>query len=206
MSALFEFECQVAVNGYQINFDRNLQARSKRIRRFDLFKVNSSAFLEFAQTPATEDGIKDFADRYGLMIFDDDEPIEWWFAAIRQMHRMVELWEMSKSTRDYSKLIRAVRKKLILAGFEDERPGVKVELHLREDPLSASARLRVVPETLLTALWTQLVLAIDGNLILRGCVQCRKWFTLEAGRGRSDKEYCSNACRMRAYRERKGTG
>jgi hypothetical protein len=206
MSALFEFECQVAVNGYQINFDRNLQARSKRIRRFDLFKVNSSAFLEFAQTPATEDGIKDFADRYGLMIFDDDEPIEWWFAEIRQMHRMVELWEMSKSTRDYSKLIRAVRKKLILAGFEDERPGVKVELHLREDPLSASARLRVIPETLLTALWTQLVLAIDGNLTLRGCVQCRKWFTLEAGRGRSDKQYCSNACRMRAYRERKSTG
>jgi hypothetical protein len=41
---------------------------------------------------------------------------------------------------------------------------------------------------------------------LRTCVQCRKWFTLEAGRGRSDKEYCSNACRMRAYRKRKGSG
>jgi hypothetical protein len=41
-------------------------------------------------------------------------------------------------------------------------------------------------------------------LNLRACVQCRKWFTLEAGRGRSDKEYCSNACRMRAYRKRKG--
>src|SRR5262249_51565486 len=25
-------------------------------------------------------------------------------------------------------------------------------------------------------------------------------------RGRSDKEYCSNACRMRAYRKRKGSG
>jgi hypothetical protein len=50
-----------------------------------------------------------------------------------------------------------------------------------------------------------LILAIDGNLNLRSCVQCRKWFTLEAGKGRSDKEYCTNACRMRAYRKRKGT-
>jgi hypothetical protein len=79
-------------------------------------------------------------------------------------------------------------------------------LFLKEDPLSASARLCIRPHSLRDAIWAQLVLAIDGNVNLRGCVECRKWFTLEAGRGRSDKEYCSNACRMRAYRKRKGTG
>ena len=50
------------------------------------------------------------------------------------------------------------------------------------------------------------VLAIDGNMNLGKCVQCRKWFRLDAGRGRSDKQYCSNACRMRAYRKRKVSG
>src|SRR5262249_40163261 len=44
---------------------RVLQPRSERTRRFDLFKKSSRAFLEFAQTPTTEDGIKGFADRYG---------------------------------------------------------------------------------------------------------------------------------------------
>jgi hypothetical protein len=34
---------------------------------------------------------------------------------------------------------------------------------------------------------------------------CRKWFTIEEGQGRSDKQYCSNACRMRAYRKRKAS-
>src|SRR5262249_40548289 len=69
-----------------------------------------------------------------------------------------------------------------------------------------SPKLCIRPVTLQEALWTQLVLAIDKNVNLGACVQCRKWFTLEAGRGRPDKKYCSNACRMRAYRKRKGSG
>jgi hypothetical protein len=81
--------------------------------------------------------------------------------------------------------------------------GVPVGLLLKKDPLSASPKLCIRPASLWQALWAQLVLAIDGNLNLRACVQCRKWFTLEAGKGRSDKEYCTNACRMRAYRRRK---
>jgi hypothetical protein len=74
---------------------------------------------------------------------------------------------------------------------------------LKKDPLSSGARLCIRPPDLRSALWAQLALAIDGHINLRSCVECRSWFTLEAGRGRSDKEYCSNACRMRAYRKRK---
>jgi hypothetical protein len=88
----------------------------------------------------------------------------------------------------------------------DFLPGVPVELLLKEDPLSGSARLCIRPRSLINALWAQFLLAIDGNVNLGACVQCRKWFTLEPGRGRSDKEYCSNACRMRAYRKRKVSG
>jgi len=224
MSAFFEYECQVCVDGYDVITDddpdddprtkrrakqigRLLRARSKRLRRFDLFKIASSAFLEYA-TLTTEDGIKDFTDRYGPLytLMKPTEPIVFMFEDIRKMHRMVKLWEMSNSTGDYSKLNRAVQKTLIDVTLPDSPTGVTVELRLKEDPLSASARLSILPHTLLHALWVQLVLAIDGNVSLRGCVQCRKWFTLEAGRGRSDKEYCSNACRMRAYRKRKASG
>jgi hypothetical protein len=205
MSALWEYYCQVPVNGYEVITDdewgAKIQARSKQTKRFDLFKYNSSAFLDFAQTPATEDGIKDFADRYGPL-FPAGDVIKFWSEEIRTMHRTVELWNMSKKTGDFRKLISVVRKTFLKVGLVDEEPGVTVELFLKEDPLSACIR----PRTLLHALWAQLVLAIDGNMDLGVCVQCRKWFRLDAGRGRSDKQYCSNACRMRAYRKRKVSG
>jgi hypothetical protein len=219
MSALLEYECQAPVGGYDVitieepqvdgrHIVRILQPRSERTRRFDLFKANSHAFLDFAQTPATEDGVKAFANRYGPL--DPDRPegfysygrhIDWWFRRIRSMHQLVELWNISRRTGDFSKIIRAVQRQSNVGVH-----GWPVELFLKEDPLSASARLCIRPHSLRDAIWAQLVLAIDGNVNLRGCVECRKWFTLEAGRGRSDKEYCSNACRMRAYRKRKGTG
>jgi hypothetical protein len=206
---------------------RMLQPRSERTRRFDLFS-NPSAFLEFVQTPDTPDAIKDFADRYGLLeplkvprlklegitlVVDDNaqsvepnrtESLISWSINIREMRQAVELWQKSKITGDFSKIIRAIQKRLVVP--MNPVPGVPVELLLKKDPLSASARLCIRPRSLLHALWAQLLLMIDGNVNLASCVQCRKWLTLEAGQGRSDKEYCSNACRMRAYRKRKGGG
>jgi hypothetical protein len=211
-----------------------LQPRSERTRGFDLFE-RPSAFLEFAQTPTTLDGIKNLADRYGPLYPDDVRPvtdsgnksrpehIDAWSFTIRKLRRLIELWETSIATNDFSRIIRAVRKspgnllpdvpipdvgviEIRPAQPSNSLPDVPVKLLLKEDPLSASARLCIRPHNLIHALWAQLLLAIDGNLNLRSCVQCRKWFTLEAGRGRSDKEYCSDACRMRAYRKRKGTG
>lgn len=222
MSALLEYECRVSVGGYDVitiklsgKKYRMLQPRSERTRRFDLFEPGSSAFLEFAQTPLTEDGVKDFADRYGLLEDDvdrygrlKDDPDEFdyklgrdisiWFANIRDMRRYVERWRKSKVTGDFSKIIRDLRELFI-----DFPP---VGLFLKIDRLSASPKLCIRAGSLIDALMAELVLAIDGNLNLGACVQCRKWFPLKAGRGRSDKAYCSNACRMRAYRKRKGTG
>jgi hypothetical protein len=200
---------------------RMLHPRSRRVKFFDLFENSPTAFLDFAQTPPTEDGIKDLADRYGPLFPDRPDPpprppdgfeeivrslqfygrrIDEWEVFIGKMRRTVKLWEMSMKTGDFRRIIRAVEGNILPA------PGSPIKLFLKEDPASASARLCIRPETLRDALWTQLLLAIDGNVNLAACVQCRKWFTLETGRGRSDKEYCSNACRMRAYRKRKGGG
>jgi hypothetical protein len=239
MSALLEYQCQVSVGGYEVitiekpyrdddarggpvvgvETWRILQPRSERTKRVDLFKASPSAFLEFAQTPATEDAIKDFADRYGLLFPDiGTEPkqygrdIDTWSFYIRSTRQIVELWERLRMKHNFSKIVRAVQTKLVepVNEFLDEadRPvsGVPVELFLKEDPSSAAATLCIRPRTLFHALCAQLVLAIDGNMNLGTCVQCRKWFRLDAGRGRSDKQYCSDACRMRAYRKRKVSG
>jgi hypothetical protein len=209
---------------------RMLQARSDRTKQFNLFggrPSSSPAFLELAQMPDTEDAIKDFADRYGPLfptrvpmflnrlvpdyqmvphqVGRDGLRIDYWSKAIRQMHKTVKLWEMSRRNGDFSKLIRAAREnrehfKLFLPR------GVGAYFSLKEDPVSRSARLCLRLESLDDALWAQFFLKIDGNMNLGTCVQCGNWFMIEAGRGRSDKQYCSDACRMRAYRKRKGTG
>src|SRR5262249_17750622 len=182
-----------------------------RTRRFDLFEFNSSAFLEFAQTldpldpedisvdgfpevtPLMEDRIKDFADRYGPLT-DDIPPgaihppllCQWgrvireWARVMARMHQDVKLWQKATVTGDFSRLITKVEKKL------------RVNLLLKKDPLSASPKLCIRPSTLEDALLAEFFLWIDGN-DLGTCVQCRKWFALEAGKGRSDKMYCSDA-------------
>jgi hypothetical protein len=250
MSALLlEYECRVPVDGYEVitveaatddgpQKKRMLQPRSLQTRNFDLFEFNSSAFLEFAQTAATEDGIKDFADRYGPLYPDGPDDlldiagrtppafeqfpgrcIDAWPGRIKGMLSIIELWNMSRKTGDFSRVIRRIQRRFsadweprikllglkLGLGLLEKRSGANTELLLKQEP-SGSPRICIRPHDLKDALYTQLLLMIAGNVNLRACVQCRKWFTLQAGQGRSDKEYCSDACRMRAYRKRKGAG
>jgi hypothetical protein len=190
-----------------------LRPRSERTRRFDLFQSSPSTFLEFARIPITPEGVKAFADIYGPLLsrktaqycIDDffGHYLPVWGSEIRKMRKALELWDEAKTTDDFSKLIRLLERRSEFRYTHDREVGTGMSVLLREQPLGI-ARLCIRPTHLRDALWIQLALAIDGNLNLRACIECRSWFTLEAGRGRSDKEYCSNACRMRAYRKRKG--
>jgi hypothetical protein len=62
--------------------------------------------------------------------------------------------------------------------------------------------LQMEPKNLLGALWLQFAQGVSGNREYRQCGGCREWFEVSPGRSRSDKLYCSDACRARAYRER----
>jgi hypothetical protein len=61
----------------------------------------------------------------------------------------------------------------------------------------------IMPKGLIGALWLQAALAVSGGKDFRQCHECQTWFEVATGQGRSDKLYCSTACRMRAYRKRK---
>lgn len=62
--------------------------------------------------------------------------------------------------------------------------------------------LRVVPRSLIGALWLQFARAVDGDRRFMTCVQCGRWMELSPDVRRSDARTCSGACRTRAYRER----
>lgn len=66
-------------------------------------------------------------------------------------------------------------------------------------------KLRMVPTSLLGAMWLQLSQELTGGIKSRQCAECGKWFeiSLEQSGFRRNRQYCSDGCRMAAYRRRK---
>jgi hypothetical protein len=92
---------------------------------------------------------------------------------------------------------------VFLNRFVNERLREKVDPRLLLDVTNDNSRtLRFVPATLLSSLWLQLAEAISAKKKHRQCAFCQQWFEVEARGVRSDKQFCSGACRTRAYRAR----
>jgi hypothetical protein len=180
-----------------------LDPKSERIRCSDLFEETAAPYLEFANSPATLEGAKALANRFGPLCGPGPEYVHDWCAWIKDMRGSVIAWEKAKATADFSPIIRIIARRTRRLRISPGG-GIDANISLSKDPVSGRPRLRIRLNTLLDALFSQLALAIDGSESLHTCVECRKWFAIKAGRGRSDKEYCSDACRMRAYRKRKG--
>jgi hypothetical protein len=55
---------------------------------------------------------------------------------------------------------------------------------------------------LLGAVWLQLADAVANNRIFGQCRQCGGWFEISREAARSNRRYCSDRCRIKAYRAR----
>jgi hypothetical protein len=65
--------------------------------------------------------------------------------------------------------------------------------------------LRIVPETLIGAMWFQCARALTLNPSFRACRNCGKWFELSPDTRRKQSIYCSDRCKVAAYRAKKAT-
>ena len=92
--------------------------------------------------------------------------------------------------------------RVILNRLVSEQLKGKVAPALVHDFKEVTTVLRLIPESLLGCLWLQLAEAISTLKDIRPCPVCRQWFDVK-GRARKDKQFCGNACRLRAYRGRK---
>lgn len=63
--------------------------------------------------------------------------------------------------------------------------------------------LQAIPRSLLGAIWLQFAAAVAEEKHYRRCAMCRTYFELGAGVNRSDRKFCSDACRSKNYRKRK---
>lgn len=64
------------------------------------------------------------------------------------------------------------------------------------------ATLAFVPSSLIGAIWLQFAETIAQNKTFRRCQECGAWFETSGQGTRTSRQFCSNACRVRAYRNR----
>lgn len=219
------------INGVQIHHRGKggiLIPKRWEFRTYEPLKQYAGLFREFVATPTTRDGILAFANRYGHIgeggwectamrdprqnAGEDLEEHwdEWswftvpqsfsdWVDRIERMSEVVKLWDQFRAapTDDECrcKLQVAIDRELI-----DVRVAARFEI---APPPSNQPSLHLIPNTLLGAIWLQLARAVEGNKELRQCGGCGRWFELGPETARKSKNYCSTACRSRAYRGRK---
>jgi hypothetical protein len=61
---------------------------------------------------------------------------------------------------------------------------------------------KIVPTSLLGALYLQFACAVGEDRDFQQCLHCKKWFELAPGLNRADRRFCSDSCRVLAYRAR----
>ena len=99
---------------------------------------------------------------------------------------------------DRTAAARFVAQRLINEGLD---PNTRARLLY--DPESKRFNRHVVPRNLLGAIWIQTAAMAEGGRDYRRCEQCRGWFVLAPEINRSDRSYCSDRCRHKAYRDRR---
>jgi hypothetical protein len=160
----------------------------------------------FAECPPDTERILLLAARYGLLTVSiprtpapgqtvkadvlPPEPVEIWRKEIQALRACVELWDSIVSGRE--------------SATARERVGRKISEHLARVPFHlriSEQSFRYCPVTLSAAVWQRFAAEVAGLIHPARCAapNCARWF-LRGDAARTDKRYCSNACKNRGFR------
>jgi hypothetical protein len=213
MSAVIRLEWATAFDGYRIErappMDDGLRdtlvanaadhdpfrvvAKNKRFERYPVEGTSNEVFMDFANTPLTPEGVLAFAERWGLPAsptgpawLDGD-----FYSPIRSLRDVIAL----ANNGDPLELERCMKKTNV---------GVCSVLFSRL-PGDSSPRVFMQPKNLLAFMHLEFMQTLAGSAYFRPCAYCGSFFTIGAGTGkRKTRRYCSEYCRVRQHRHRKG--
>jgi hypothetical protein len=150
--------------------------------------------------------ILDLAGRYGLLTAAttptgalQPEPLDIWRNEIRELRAATDLWERIAAGDPRANEPLTRRLALNLARFP---------FHMdASHENGASFRLRYRPPNLRAALWQRFAGEIAGIIRCARCPapDCGRWL-LKGDDSRSDRKFCSAACRIRAFRRTQRIG
>jgi hypothetical protein len=196
------------------------------------YQPNPALYRDFAEVEPTVEEVLRFANKHGALRAQLHQcDIELWHNQIMLMRQAIEL-SKALDEADWSSIqknihpfhtfdvpaARSIRAKLDSGEDLSEKQELASAAALRlaffaghaisslEPVPSWNARKRTVtlrmnPPDLLNALWLQFAHSLIGRHEYRQCNTCRRWFQVD--RGRSDRQTCSDSCRVKAYQQRK---
>jgi hypothetical protein len=130
-----------------------------------------------------------------------------WYCTVRSKgSRALVPYRPSPPLEDVAVVIRAAAMEFVQRGINWKlREHAHVQLAYLPTLGDTHPRIRIIPQRLLGALWLQFARAVDGNKDYGQCLTCESRFeiSLQETGYRTNRAYCSDACRSKAYRERR---
>lgn len=130
---------------------------------------------------------------FAVRTADDDLDAHHFFAEMGGKHPFVDCPKLDSADAAWRLLVRLVNHRLLS----------HCGPYLFWAPRRLSLMVRVAPQNLLGAVWWQFARVVSGEASYTRCKTCGKLIELSRGDGfRSDREFCSNACKAKDHREK----
>jgi hypothetical protein len=122
-----------------------------------------------------------------------------WLVAFGRASTNLRIWSELQESGDYVEM-----SDFLEMGF-NYAMGSSLTYQVSMDPATGLIESDIIAASLADLIEVQWGTSIAANMLHRQCAECPNWFSIYPGSGRPEKQFCSDACRMRAYRERKKT-
>jgi hypothetical protein len=166
-----------------------------QVEKFEPIEEKHDLYLAFANTRCSTGGILEFASEHGLLTTGDEhETVDMWRYHITNLNQAIAKWNRLKDGKAVA--FAKVYRDLCPHGADSLK-------HSLEIGSSGTPQVFLEPVNLLAAMWLQFAAATEGATTFSPCQECSVWIDTVPGSNRPDKKYCSDACKMRAYRKRK---
>jgi predicted RNA-binding Zn ribbon-like protein len=139
------------------------------------------------------------------------EPVDTWYREIRLLRNATALWDaiagkdetalrlaMTQHQAAKGKELFGLARERLARQVTEKVAGGRLELIAPESDQPFTLRIR--PARLVDAIWQRFAAEIAGMMSAARCPApgCGRWFPRSIGR--SDRQFCSHACKMRAWR------
>jgi hypothetical protein len=200
------FEWQIDQDGYKVGhtgpsgsvFTQGVQGKGGPLRayRLDLDGADAGLFRQFAALNTSQENILRFANERGCLWSAEGEVegfFEWyyWIGRVKSLVTALDEGRHDDFWEEFNNV------------SEEHRPPVfvaRIEPHV----VPNKSRLKLIPKSLLAAMWLQAANASIKSIALKQCEFCPHWFPVGPGTGRKpSKRFCSNRCRVAWNRKHK---
>jgi hypothetical protein len=165
-------------------------------------------FRVFSETEPTPEGFLGFVNRFGPLGYGRSlgmvdlrqapaDKLKYYVRESDRMREAVAAWDRFQQREADAAALGRIKE---LVNHETVE---RVNVYLVDDTLRGGLKTEMIPNSLLAAMWLQFAWSVTGERPVRQCETCGEWFGAAPDSGRSDKVYCGETCRTKAYRRRK---